>query len=147
MKTLTGNWVKCNIKVERIQEDGIEKKVNEQYVVLAETFFDAQAVLVDEITDFEVRSQSFANFSEVIFTDEGDTWYQAKVAFITLDEKSGKEKRKSVPYLVQAASISSAVKHITNMFNTTVIDYKILSVAETKIIDVYEHYQQKISED
>ena len=50
-----------------------------------------------------------------------------------------KEKRTNVYYLVQAGSLPVAVKHIEEVMGTTAIDYTIASLAETMIMDVYEH--------
>ena len=75
-------------------------------------------------------------FSE---NDNDDKWYKAKLQFITLDEKTEKEKRSNVNYLVQAASLQGAVKHIDSVMGNTMITYDIASVTETLIMDVYEH--------
>jgi hypothetical protein len=71
-----------------------------------------------------------------------DRWYKAKLQFITLDEKSGKEKKSSVNYLVQAGSFNGAVKNLDEVMGGTMIDYVISSVAETSLLDVYEHTPQ-----
>ena len=71
--------------------------------------------------------------------DKDDKWYKAKLQFITIDEKTEKEKRSSVFYLVQAGSLTKAVGYIDEMMGKTMIDYVISSVAETQIMDVYEH--------
>jgi hypothetical protein len=62
--------------------------------------------------------------------------------FITIDEKTEKEKRSSVWYLMQAASLPTAVKYIGEVMGKTMIDYVVSSVAETKIFDVFEHKAQ-----
>ena len=59
--------------------------------------------------------------------------------FITIDEKSQKEKRSAVTYLVQSASLPGAVKNISDVMGSTMIDYEMASVAETQIMDVFEH--------
>ena len=68
-----------------------------------------------------------------------DKWYKAKLQFITYDEKTDKEKRSSVTYLVQAGSFNGAVKNIDEAMGGTMIDYVISSVAETTLMDVYEY--------
>lgn len=65
-------------------------------------------------------------------------WYKAKVSFVFLDEKSGKEKRQNVVYLVQACSVHNACDNIDNAMKGTMTDYDIVSVAEQSIIEVYE---------
>ena len=63
----------------------------------------------------------------------------AKIQFLTLDEKSGKERRTPMTYLVQATSLDNAVQNIGVAMQGTMIDYAKSSVAETKILDVFEH--------
>jgi len=65
-------------------------------------------------------------------------WYKAKVQFITIDEKSEKEKRSNVIYLVQACSVHNACDNIDNTMKGSMVDYDIVSVAEQPIIDVFE---------
>lgn len=65
-------------------------------------------------------------------------WYKAKVQFITIDEKTEKEKRSNVIYLVQACSAHNACDNIDNTMKGSMIDYDIVSVAEQPIIDVFE---------
>ena len=91
--------------------------------------------------EFEVADIKKAAYKEVFFSDadSDDKWYKAKLQFITIDEKTAKEKRTNVYYLVQAGSLPVAVKHIEEVMGTTAIDYTIASLAETMIMDVYEH--------
>ena len=65
-------------------------------------------------------------------------WYKVKLQFITIDEKSGKEKRTPVTYLVQGASVNNAAENAVEALHGTMIDYVITSVAEQPIIDVFE---------
>ena len=72
--------------------------------------------------------------------------YLTKLQFITLDEKSGKEKRSNVNYLVQAANMNGAIKNIDTVMGGTMIDYVIANISETRIMDVYEHNAPKKQE-
>ena len=73
-------------------------------------------------------------------------WYKAKLQFITIDEKTEKEKRNSVTYLVQAATLNGAVKNVDEVMNGTMIDYVISNISETKFMDVFEHAAKKAEE-
>ena len=55
-----------------------------------------------------------ANYSELFFCEEdaADRWFKCKLFFITLDEKSGAEKKTSTQVLVQAADLRDAVKKL-----------------------------------
>lgn len=81
------------------------------------------------------------NYGEIFFSDSetDDHWYKAKLSFIIIDEKTGKEKRSAVNFLVQAANFNAAVKNIEDSMDKTAIDYVIVNISETKIMDVFEH--------
>ena len=146
MRSRTANWFECKIRFEKTMDDGLQKKVTEAYVVDALSFSEAEEKIIEEMSsyisgEFNVTDIKKASYGEIFFSDsdEADKWYKAKLQFITLDEKSGKEKRSSVNYLVQAGSFNGAVKNIDEVMGGTMIDYVISSVAETKLMDVYEY--------
>ena len=72
-------------------------------------------------------------------TAHADRWFKCKLVFITLDEKSGAEKKTSTQVLVQAADLRDAVKKLDEGMKGTMADYQIASVAETAIMDVYPY--------
>ncbi len=149
MRTRTADWFETKIRFEKTMDDGLQKKVTEQYTVDALSFTEAESSITEEMSsyitgEFEVTDIKKASYKEVFFSDadSDDRWYKAKLQFITTDEKTQKEKRSNVYYLVQAGTFSGAVKHIEEVMGTTMIDYVIASVAETMIMDVFEHKVQ-----
>ena len=152
MRSRTANWFLCKIRYEKVMEDGLQKKVTEQYVVDGVSFTEAEARITKEMSsyisgEFEVVEIDRCVFKEIFFSDEvfADKWYKAKLQYITLDEKTEKEKRSNVYYLVHAASFDGAKSNIGEMMAGTMIDYVISSVSETKIMDVYEYKAQSES--
>ncbi|MBR5037805.1 MAG: DUF4494 domain-containing protein [Prevotella sp.] len=150
MRTRTTTWFETKIQYEKTMEDGLQKKVKEQYVVDALSFTEAEKRITEEMSSyisgtFDVADIKKASYKEIFFSDEGtaDRWYKAKVQFITIDEKTEKEKRTNVYYLVQASTIHQAVKNIDEVMGSTMIDYAIAAVSETTIMDVFE-YQKSI---
>ncbi len=89
-----------------------------------------------------VAGISKAAYGEIFFSDmDGDDkWYKAKLSFITQDEKSGKEKRTPHNILVQAKSLARALRYIDEVMGSTMNDYEVVGLNETKIMDVYEHH-------
>lgn len=146
MRSRTATWFECKIAYEKTMDDGLQKKVSENYVVDALSFTEAEKRIMEEMSnyisgEFTVKDIKIAPYGEIFFSDEemADKWYKAKLQFITIDEKTAKEKRSNVYYLVQAASLPVAVKHIDEMMGGTMIDYTIASVAESPLMDVFEH--------
>jgi hypothetical protein len=146
MRSRTATWFETKIRYEKTMENGMQKKVTEQYVVDSLSFTEAEETIINEMSsyisgEFEVTDIKKAPYGEIFFSDmeKDDRWYKAKLQFITLDEKSQKEKRTSVNYLVQAASLQGAVKHVDDFMSSSSSDYVIASLAETQIMDVFEH--------
>lgn len=134
------------MRYERQMEDGMQKMVTETYVVDAFTFGEAEEAITKEMAafvsgEFNVKNITPANYGEIFFSDNAndDKWYKAKLTFLTVDEKTAKEKRTNTNYLVQAGSFNAAVKNVEQVMGTTMVDYVIANMAETKIMDVYEH--------
>ena len=146
MRSRSAVWFECKIRYEKVMEDGLQKKVNENYVVDALSFSEAEKRIIEEMSsyisgEFEVANIKKAAYKEIFFTDDNiaDKWYKAKLQFITIDEKTEKEKRSSVTYLVQAGSMNGAMKNIDEVMGGTMIDYVVASVVETTLMDVYEY--------
>lgn len=146
MRSRTANWFLCKIRYDKVMEDGLQKKVTEQYVVDGLSFTEAEARIIEQMQqyisgEFEVLEIDRCAFKEVFFSDDAtaDKWYKSKLQFITIDEVTAKEKKTSVYYLVQAGSFEDARKNIDEVMGATMIDYIISSVAETPIMDVFEY--------
>lgn len=139
-------WFECKIRYEKLMSNGMNKKVTEPYLVDALSFTEAEARIIEEITpyisgEFTVSDIKRANYSELFVSEEetADRWFKCKLFFVTLDEKSGAEKKTSTQVLVQAADLRDAVKKLDEGMKGTMADYIIASVAETAIMDVYPY--------
>lgn len=127
-------------------QDGGLKKVCEPYLVEALNFTEAERRIIEELTpyitgEFEVTNIVRARYAEVFETidDSADKWYRAKLLFITLDEKSGKEKKTSHNMLVQASDFYDALKRLDDGMKGGMADYTIASILETALLDVYRY--------
>lgn len=148
MRSRTSTWFECKIRYEKTMEDGSLKKVTELYVVDALSFTEAEASIIEEMSsyisgEFEVKDIKKAAYGEIFFSDSpsADRWYKTKLQFITIDDKTEKEKKSNVNYLVHGSTLPGAVKSIDEVMGGTMIDYVIASIAETQIMDVFEHNQ------
>lgn len=143
MRNKKSSWFEAVVRYKKMMEDGTQKSVTETYVVDAMTCTETETDVVKELKafikgDYKVTSTKETPYHEIFFSDKekDDKWYKAKLAFITIDEKTEKERRTNVTYLVQAATLPGAVKNIQEIMGDTTNDYQFLSVQETKVIDV-----------
>lgn len=149
---MMNEWFECKIKYEKTMDNGQMKMVTEPYLVDAINFTEAEKRIIEEMTpfmtgEFQVADIKRARYAELFETlgDEADRWFKCKLTFVTLDEKSGAEKKTSQNVLVQASDLRGAIKRLDEGMKGSMMDYVISSVAETPIMDVY-HYQQAVPE-
>ena len=112
---MMNEWFECKVKYERTMDDGKVKKVNEPYLVDALSFTEAEERIIEERKhymsgEFQVSDIKRARYAELFETDDesADRWFKVKLTFITLDEKTGAEKKTSQNVLVQAADLRAA---------------------------------------
>lgn len=139
-------WFECKIRYEKVMENGMQKRVTEPYLVDALSFTEAEARIIEEMTpfisgEFVVFDINRANYSELFPSndEQDDRWFKCKLVFITLDEKSGAEKRTSTNVLVQASDLDRAKKNLDEAMKETMVYYQVPSVTETAIMDIYPY--------
>jgi hypothetical protein len=136
------NWFECKISYEKMMENGVQKKVTEPYLVDALSFTEAEARIIEEMKpyisgEFTVTDIKRARLAELFFNENGDRYYRIKVFFISLDEKSGAEKKTAVQMLAQASDLKEAITVLEEGMKGTMSDYTIASISETMIMDVF----------
>lgn len=123
-------------------ETGMQKAVNEPYLVDALSFTEAESRITEEMApfisgEFTVSAVKREKLSEVFYDETGDKWYKVKYNIITVDEKTAVEKKTSVTTLVQAANFQAALDNFMEGMKGTMADFEIASITETAIMDVF----------
>ena len=141
-------WIKTSVRFTKIMENGTAKRVTESYLVDALSFAEAEARILRDVTayvrgEFNVSAVKKLNVQEIfrnkVEYDCEQKWYKAKVAFITLDEKTNSEKRTTAVYMVQAPDFHNALENfIEGMKKETMEDFVIVGIEETTILDVFK---------
>lgn len=144
MKGISAQWYVCKVRLDRTQENGTVKKVTATYAVDAVDFTEAEARTTEEVAqyvtgEFEVKHISPAPFKEVVLDDlysPDMRYYDVKIAVLSLDERTGREKQTNVRYLVQAPYASAAFDNLGEYMEGTMLDYRFAAVSETAIEDI-----------
>jgi len=141
-------WFECKIKYEKVIEEGKTLTVNETYLIDALSFTEAEKRIIQEMEpyisgDFLVANIRRARINEIFAHDGGDRWYRCKVFFISLDEEKSLEKRTAVTMLVQATSVKEAIEVLTSEMKNSLVDYELVSVSETPIMEVYPYVAEE----
>lgn len=142
-------WVETKVRYNKVAENGMMKSVTETNLVNALSFTEAEARIIEEMQqyisgEFTVSAVKKTNISEIFYDSTGDRWYKVKALFITLDEKTGIEKESANYMLVQASDFQAALKNFMDGMKDTMADFRISSISETNIMDVFE---EKLEQD
>lgn len=134
-------FFEVKIKIDKVQEDGTQKTVTETYAVDALSFTEAEARITEEMQpyitgEFNVTHEKIAQYNEVVL-NEGELFFLVKYNLITLDEKSGKERKNSMYVLFRDLTIDKAKEAARKHMAASVVDYEIVAIKETKILDVF----------
>lgn len=135
-------WFEVKVGYDKTLETGTVKKVVDTYLVDAMSFAEAEARATEQMMpfisgEFEVEAAKKCNIAEICANPDCDKWYRCKVMFITLDEKSGVEKKTASIIMVQANDITKALECLEDMLKSTMSDWEIHTIAESQILDVF----------
>lgn len=140
-------WYLCKVSYER-QTDSIGmKKVTESYLVDALSFTEAEERVIREVTAFvsmgalEVVNIRRMKIAEIIGAenDQADTYFKAKVEFISIDEASGQEKKSPAVMVVKAQNLKAALLLVEEVLEQRISNAQISKVEEFPILDIYTY--------
>lgn len=140
-------WFECKVSYERQADSMGMKKVSESYLVDALSFTEAEKRIIKEIRPFvsvgelDVVNIRRARIAELFLNEEAedDRYFRAKVNFITVDEKSGSEKKTSATMIVKSDSLPNAVTELKAQLDSQMASYEIAAVTDTQILDVFQY--------
>ena len=139
------NYFEVKVKYEKVQEDGKEKKVKESYLVDALSFTECEKRIIEEMKlfisgEFEVYSIARTKYEDIIEieTDSNISRYKTKLVFTSMDD-NGKEKQEIHYMLVEGTNIDNAKDNLDEFMKTTMADFKVVTISETPIMDIYKY--------
>lgn len=139
-------YYECTVKYDQVQQNGLTKKVSEKYLVQAVSFTDAETRFVEYITpyvsgEFDVTAIKRVPVAEIFESKQADAdrWFRAKLAYITIDEKTGNEKRTPQEVMVKAVDFDNARDTIEEGMKGTLGDWVNVRLSETQIVDLIGH--------
>jgi hypothetical protein len=142
--TMMQTWFEGKVKYQKIDENGRERTVSENYLLDAVSFTDAEARIIAELQtmvrgEFVVTDLKKSKIAEVFPFEAGEWWYRATINLVTIDEEAGKEKKLRVFYLIQADDIEQALKHLEESLSFLIVPYVVTAIAVSTIVDVFPY--------
>lgn len=136
-------YFECAVRYDKMLENGSVKRTTEKFLAEADTFTEAEAIITEEVTSFISGEFSIPSIKKTkiaeIFNPGADKFFLAKVAFITLDEKTGAEKKSTSQILVGGSDLDSARANFDECMKGTMADWELVSLSETQIVEVFLH--------
>ena len=136
-------WFETKVKYDKTMlNTGAIKSVTEPYLVDALSFTEAEARITKEMEPFvsgelTVTAVRKVRFEDVLYHEGGDRWYKVKINMITIDEKTGAEKRSASFSLVQASEFKLALDYFLEAMKSVLFDFEIVNITEMAYIDVF----------
>lgn len=127
------------LRYERQMGEDNPGRVKETYLLEGLNCSDVEGRLMEQIKPYIFGDCEVLNCRKVQYFDifpglDADEWYKSRVEMITVED-DGKETRKAVNILIQAADILSAAKALRERLSG--LDCEIMAIYKSPIVEFY----------
>ena len=140
------SYFEVGVRYYKTMEDGLVRRVTENYLLDALTFTEAEQRATEEMEpyisgEFRVVTEKITNIAEVVTTNDksADKFYKVKYSLINIDEKTLKEKKQTQYIIIQASSVDDARDRYKQHIQGWVVDVVLEAVIETKYMDYFPY--------
>jgi hypothetical protein len=137
------NYFQCKISYLSQNDDGSISKKNEEYVLNALSFIEAetklQEYLEELIPEYNLLSCKKTNLSDVVIDESKDNFFKTKVSYVSFDEDSGKQKKINEVFLVQADSLKETLSKMEARLVGSIVDWEIPNITKTNIVEFFQY--------
>ncbi len=137
-------WFLSKVKYTKQLENGTFKRVSEPYLLAAMTFTDSESRIYEELGsiirgEFVVQSIAREELEDIFGYEGSDIWYKCKIAYESMASDEERSKTVVKNFLVSASTVKEATERLQESLSTLMADFKIKSVVETPIVDVFPY--------
>lgn len=140
-------WFYCKLKYQKELENGSLQTVNEEYLVDALSFTEAEARIHLELSgthrEFDLINVTRMRLADLFHYDDAETWFKCKVVYISVDERNGKEKKVNNVMLVSANDVKQAYERIQEGLRTMIVPFDITDVNTTNILEIFPYVKDE----
>jgi hypothetical protein len=138
------SWFECKVKYLKIDQDGRERQVTDNFLLDAVSFTDAEARITAAMQSmvrggFTVADIKKSKIAEVFPAEAGEWWFRATINLTAIDEEAGKEKKLRTVYLVQADDIKEALARLDESLSFLIVPYVVSAIQVSMIADVFPY--------
>lgn len=139
-------WYKAKISFLKQAENGTIFKKSEEYFLNALSFTEAEArlqgILEEYIPEYNLDACSKSNINDIVIDESKECFFKLKISYVSADADTGKEKKFTENYLVQADSIIEAIEKTTQRMEGSIVDWEIVTAAKTNVVDVFPYEEE-----
>ena len=141
-------WFSCRISYLKQADNGSIFKKNETYLLNALSFTEAEArlqgILEEYIPEYNLLACSKTNVTDVIIDESKEFFFKLRVTFLSADEDSGKEKKISENYLIQASNLKESLELMEERLKGSIVQWEIPNISKAVIVDVFPYVEDAI---
>jgi hypothetical protein len=144
MAIITNNYFIVKVKYTKQLENGAFKRVTEPYLVAGFSFTDAEASIYENLGsvirgEFTVTDIKRVEYHDIFDETNGtaDKYFVAKISYESVDIDSDKAKKVTQSFLIGATTIEEATEVIKQELSTLMVDYKIIAINESPIVEIF----------
>lgn len=144
MAIITNNYFVVKVKYIKQLENGAFKRVTEPYLVAGFSFTDAEASIYENLGsvirgEFTVTDIKRVEYHDIFDETNGcaDKYFVAKICYDNVDVDSDKSKKITNSFLIGASNIEEATEIVKKELSTLLVDYKIIAINESPIVEIF----------
>mgnify|MGYP001574665831 CR=1 FL=1 len=134
-------WFSTKVRYTKELESGKLKRVNEQFLIAAETFGDAEEKIIKKLSEtiksgLDVIAIATEDIHDIIYNPEAELVHKCKIQFL---EEADNETLKKITqvFIVEADTVKESIIAINRMMANTTLDFSITAVVLSPIVEVF----------
>lgn len=139
-------WFEAKVSYTKQTDNGLIKKVTEQYLVDAMSFTETEARVMQEAGDGmrEVIAVAMKRspIKDVVFYGDTDLWHKVKVTYSLMDEDTENEKKVTTYLLVNSSDVKEAYARTEEHLKEMLVPFQIPKIEESPICEVFQYEKQ-----
>jgi hypothetical protein len=144
------NWFTTKISYLKQAENGSVIKKSEAYMINAMSFTEAEArlqmILESYIPEYDLVSCSKMKMTDAVFHESEEKWYKVRMAYVSYDEDSGKEKKINETFMVAAGDVKEVYERMNERMEGSIVDWEITAITLTNILDIFPYEDGQVIE-
>jgi len=137
-------WYLITCKFTKEFTDGTLKRVSQKYIVNAYSFTDAEAKITAEVGAhirgaFEIKKIQQKRYEDLYLTESQPfgTYYECKVDAVISDADTGKDKKSTFKFIVEADNLGAAFEFMRQDLDERGVKATISAVVDAEIEEVF----------